>query len=193
MAMTIHPAVSGTRKRWGLESALFAAGAFLGPVTSLVAVSLVLTALDALMPLALLAGLGAALIAWAALRDLGIPVPLPYRQRQVPERFREWMPRESTAVIFGFMLGVGFLTLFTYSVQLAFLVAIPFTHSTGALIGAAVAFALGKSVVLVQALQTDAVSEVVARLAPAKKNLALLRAATAAISATTAALLIVAT
>lgn len=191
MAMTIHPAVSGTMRRWGLEAALFAAGAFVGALTSLVVLSIAVNALESLVPLTVLVGLVAAVIVWAVVHDLGVPVPLPYRRRQVPEPFRDWMPREATATIFGFTLGIGFLTLFTYSAQLAFFLLVPFANSTTVLIGGALAFALGKSIVLIQALQTKTVSDVVSRLVSKRMELVFLRGASATIAIVAAISLIV--
>lgn len=88
------------------------------------------------------------LVLLSVLRDLGVPVPLPYRSKQVPEWLRDVASPGLTAGVFGFMLGAGFLTLFTYSTHLAVILALPFLKSGAEMAAVLVAFALGKTVVL---------------------------------------------
>jgi hypothetical protein len=58
---------------------------------------------------------------WSSMRDLGAHIPVPYLHRQVPEWFRSLFPVPVTSVLFGFMLGLGFVTKFTYGVHMTLL------------------------------------------------------------------------
>jgi len=184
MGMTINPAVSGGRRRWLGHSAAFLLGAFFGGLLTLTGALAVVALADRAVPLHGLAVLGAAAIAWAALHDLGVPLPLPYRKRQVPEWLREVLPQSVVAAIFGGMLGIGFLTLFTYSTQLAVFLALPFLGSVPTMLGVVATFALGKTLVLAGVARARSLDEI-----PVYWNatgVGVLRTATAAVSLTLA-------
>jgi hypothetical protein len=142
MAMTINPAVSGGRKRWLARSGIFAGGAFIGAIVTLIAAAAVGAALGSVG----LRGLVAAPIALVVVRDLGVPVPVPYRNGQVPEWLREMLPPPTLAASYGFMLGLGFATLYTYSIHLAMVVAVGALASPAQILVCGLVFALGKSI-----------------------------------------------
>ncbi len=182
MAMTVNPAVSGTRRNWFGHSLAFLVGAFLGAVASITAVYV----LERLVALAIgdqaLALVVAGVIGLAVLADLGFPIPLPYRKQQVPEHFRDIFPPSVVASFFGFMLGVGFLTLFTYSIQLAFLLAVPLAGGPGWGLAAAAAFAAGKTVVLGAAAGIPGLGAIGPRFHTSRRRLRVLKLTTAAVS-----------
>jgi hypothetical protein len=187
MAMTINPAVSGGRQRWLIHSGAFLVGAFVGGLVSLTAVLAILTAARHALSTDWLAFGAAMIIVWAALHDLGVPLPLPYRQRQVPDWFREVFPPGIVAATFGGMLGIGFLTLFTYSTQLALLMALPFIPSLGVMLVAIAIFAFGKTIVLVSAMNVRSLEDV--KVEWDRRGIAGLRFATATVSLLLAAAL----
>lgn len=55
------------------------------------------------------------------LRDVGVPAPVPYRDRQVPEGWRRRFPIGVAVAAYGAVLGFGFATRYTTSVPLAFM------------------------------------------------------------------------
>src|SRR5579884_801823 len=126
MALTINPAVSGSRRHWFAHIVAFAIGAWLGGLLSLAVVIVIIDELRRVAGTSMVAVCVLGLISWTVAKDLGIPLWVPYRQRQVPEWLRDALPPGAIALLYGSMLGVGFLTLFTYSTQLAFLLALPF-------------------------------------------------------------------
>lgn len=180
MAMTINPAVSGGRYRWFRDVAAFFVGAAFGAAIALSAVLLVVDVAAAILPFDWLIAGAVAVIAWAALHDLGVPLPLPYRERQVPDWLRDVLPPVVVAAVFGAMLGVGFLTLFTYSTHLAVLVSLPFLDSAGAMLAAVMVFAAGKTAVLAGVAGVHSLDAIPAYWNPARVRI--LRLATAATS-----------
>lgn len=184
MGLTINPAVSGGRRRWLGHSAVFFGGAFFGGLLTLAGLLAVVGLAGHAAPVRVLSMVAAAAIAWAVLHDVGLPLPLPYRNRQVPEWLREVMPQSVVAAIFGGMLGIGFLTLFTYSTQLAVFLALPFLGSAAAMLGVVAIFAFGKTLVLAGVARARSLDEV-----PVYWNatgVLVLRVATAAVSLTLA-------
>lgn len=182
MALTINPAVSGTRKRWFIHIAAFFIGVWLGGLISLAVVIAVVGGLGSLLPRVALAACLLGVIFWAAAKDLGAPLWLPYRQRQVPEWLRDALPPGAIAVLYGVMLGVGFLTLFTYSTQLAMLVALPLVRSEAIMLGAIAAFAAGKTLVLAVATGASSSAAVGARFHWTRHRARVLRLTTAFVS-----------
>lgn len=160
MALTINPAVSGTRREWVLQSMSFFVGSVLGGLMMLllsIAVTSGLISIFDRQPVVI----GFVIVVCVAiLRDFGVPVWLPYRSRQVSQLLREQLPGAAFAAAYGFELGVGFLTLFTYSTHLAVVVAMPFLPATWEMLAAVVLFALGRSVVLLITMGAREVDEV---------------------------------
>jgi hypothetical protein len=138
------------------------------------------------------AALAAGAILWAVLHDLGVPLPLPYRQRQVPEWLRDVLPAGAVAAAYGFMLGVGFLTLFTYSAQLAAILSLPFLGSLWEVVAVASVFAAAKTLVLLAAVGATSVSEIPARFHWSRSRIVMLRLATACVSLVTAGFIVTA-
>jgi hypothetical protein len=180
MAMTINPAVSGGKQGWLRHSGALFVGVFVGGVISMAAVLAVFAAARVFLSSHGLALAAAAVIVWAALHDLGVPIPLPYRPRQVPDWFREVFPPGVVAVAFGGMLGVGFLTLFTYSTHLAILMAIPFIPSFGTMLAVIGLFAFGKTLVLAGVANVSTLEDIDVRWN--RRGIAALRVATALVS-----------
>jgi hypothetical protein len=190
MALTVNPAVSGTRRNWVFNVFGFFVGAFAGALVSLLSVLLVVVTLSSVLPRTVVVAVAVLTIAWAVFHDLGVPLPLPYRSRQVPEELRRALPTGVVATVFGFQLGIGFLTLFTYSTQLAMLLALPFLPSAGAMISAVAIFALGKAIVLGATIGTSSPDELVTRFRWGRHRMRTLRMTTAAASVLVAATLI---
>jgi hypothetical protein len=190
MALTINPAVSRGSRRWILHCAAFFAGALAGAVVSLLGMLALARLLDVFAPASWLPSLLLPLVGWAALHDLGVPVALPYRQRQVPEALRQTLPPAAVAVVFGGMLGVGFLTLFTYSAHVAMLVALPFVGSVGTMLGIVAVFALGKTLALGAAAGASSLDQVADRFVWTRARDRVLRWTTASASLALAGALI---
>ena len=86
MALTINPAVSGGHARWVLHATTFLLGALVGALVSAAAILAVTTLVQALLGPSWFAFAMVCAIVWAVAHDLGLPVPLPYRQQRVPRR-----------------------------------------------------------------------------------------------------------
>lgn len=165
MALTINPAVSRvTYQRWAFHVVLFALGVGVGAFGTYAIARLLHTAVTAISPASWLV-IALPLIGLAVLRDLGLPVPLPYpARRQVPEWLRRVLPPGVTAIAYGGMLGTGFLTRFTYSTHTAFVAILAMQSSIAAVTVAVVAFALSKSIVVASSVGGKSYSEFEHRL-----------------------------
>jgi hypothetical protein len=189
MALTINPAVSGGHKRWLSHGAAFFVGVWFGGLIALAGLLILVGVAGQVVSVRWLAVSAAATMAYAALHDLGLPLPLPYRNRQVPEWLRDVLPGGLVAAVFGAMLGVGFLTLFTYSTHLAVLLALPFLSSAWAMVAGVAVFAAGKTLVLVGVIGAESLDDVPVHWDP--RRIAVLRVATATASLLLAAALVV--
>lgn len=147
MALTVTPAVSRGRDVV-LQTLAYFAGIVFGSLVSVTLVLLIYEGLQYVWGRAWTTAMVSGAIAWALLHDLGLPLPLPYRNRQVPERLRDALPLGAVAFCFGVILGCGFLTLFTYSVHVVFLLGLPLLDSAAEILLGITLFALGKSVVI---------------------------------------------
>jgi hypothetical protein len=96
--------VSGTRPSFVVSAITYAIGVAVGGLGALVAILLTLGVLRALVRALIAAVVAAGAIAWAVARDLGVPLPVPYRQHQVPERLRDLLPLPGVAAAFGLQL-----------------------------------------------------------------------------------------
>jgi hypothetical protein len=111
MVETITPVVhGGSRSRWGRFLVLHVAGATLAAATF----GLGLGALGALLdaPWGRASAIVVALLAAAYLarEAFGLPVPVPELRRQVPDWWRTFFSFGPASFLYGFGLGVGFLT-----------------------------------------------------------------------------------
>lgn len=149
MATTINPTVSGTSyRRWLGHVGLFAMGVSIGAFLVFLASAAVLLTLAAIDPRLSVAA-AATLIAIGVSRDLGLSSWVPYRDRtQVPEWLRKTVWPGFTALAYGSHLGLGFLTRFTYSTHLAFVVVLPFLTTFGGVLLAIGTYAAGKCIVI---------------------------------------------
>ncbi|MGH3429215.1 MAG: hypothetical protein ACRDQZ_16885 [Mycobacteriales bacterium] len=152
MVLTIHPAVSGGKPRWMLDTLLYTLGTTLGALGTVTAVALAADGAraiggEALVTVVLIAGLTCCVG-----RDIGLPLPVPFRGKQVPEHARQFLPRSVMVVVFGVMLGVGFLTLFTYAVPIGVLVVASQSASAVVAVAMCATYAAGKSFPLLIAL-----------------------------------------
>lgn len=174
MALTINSAVSGTRRTFLASAITYVIGVAIGGLGALVVVLLTLGVLRAVAPALAAAVVAAVAIGWAVTRDLGVPLPVPYRQHQVPERLRDLLPLPGVAAAFGVQLGIGFLTRYTYSTQVAVLVALPFLRSGTEMVAVVSAFALGKALVLIVGSNVTSLDELSSRFrfnAPRRRTL----------------------
>lgn len=183
MALTINPAVSRTRTRFTAYAAAFFAGSLMGALATSAAVLLCVALLDAILPWTVVRTMLLVAISLAILHDLGVPVRLPYRQQQVPEWLRDAMPQSAVALVYGSMLGAGFLTLFTYSAQVAMLAALPTLPSFSVLLLVVSVFAFGKTIVLASTFGVDSVDQISQRFTVDRGMMRLLRFTTGATSA----------
>jgi hypothetical protein len=150
MGTTINPAVTRvSRRQWSLHVWIFAASVAAGALVSYVTLYFVIAVLRGVVGNAAAAGVVAGAIALVAGRDLGLPVPVPYRKAQVPDWIRRVAPPSLTALLYGVQLGTGFLTRFTSSAHFAFALALVFLGRGWQVFAAITAFALGKSIVIV--------------------------------------------
>lgn len=147
MGVTINPAVNGVSyRRWGFYTALYGIGIAAGATAVYALVATIEAGVGAVVgERNLLIGL-AVIVAAAVARDLGVPVRMPYReQTQVSQRVREQLGPSMTSIVYGAHLGVGFLTRYTYSTHLAFVLLLPLVESGVAVATLIVAFAAAKT------------------------------------------------
>jgi hypothetical protein len=154
MATTINPAVSGASyRRWSFHVVLYTIGVAVGALLSYGVVYALYSAITYSLPRWAWLAAAAPFLAVVVLRDLGAHVRVPYPERtQVPEWLRHVLPPALVALAYGGELGVGFLTRFTYSTHLAFVVALPLAGSTTTVAALALVFAAAKTIVVVTSL-----------------------------------------
>jgi hypothetical protein len=186
MALTINPAVSGSTGKFLRHASLFFLGVFGGALLALFAVLVAKELLSIVVSEETLWLLAVGIIGYAAARDLGLPLPLPYRQAQVPERFRELFPQAAVAVLFGMQLGVGVLTLFTFSPHVAMIVGVPFLETFNQMLAVLVLFSVGKTISLATSFGVSSPDEVTDRFRWSPKRMRVLRVVMAACSITVA-------
>jgi hypothetical protein len=141
MVETITPVVNGSRVRYlwsivlhtfGATVAAAAFGALLGAIGALLRAPWGEAGLAAI---GLVAGL-------YLLRDaVGVPIPIPDRHKQVPAWWRNFYSPPVAALLYGFGLGIGFLTFLTFGTFVA--VAVAAVASGDPLIGAALCAPFG--------------------------------------------------
>lgn len=180
MAQTINPAVGGIS--WRRDVIFYMTGVAAGftVVVTLLAV-LFRLGTSLLTPQVMLAVV--LVIAGTAIaRDLGIPVPLPYRRGQVPEWYRDVLPPAALATVFGFLLGTGFSTYFTFSVQTAAMVFGAYRQSGWAIGLLGLLYAAGRGLGLASAVGIRSPEQVVDRFRLSRAALAFLRLTSIAFS-----------
>ena len=165
MALTIHPAGSGTKRDWVADTATFFFGVLLGAVGSALLVMSLVGFVDILVHDRAVVVLIVTVGALAVLRETGIRVPVPYRTKQVPEWWRQALPMRLVALAYGLMLGFGFATPFTSSAHLATMMVLPFLDSPWLILAPLVLFASGKAAVLYVGQGASSYDEVRQRLA----------------------------
>lgn len=188
MALTVNPAVSGGRRKWALHTLLFGSGVFLGGLTSVLGVAILVALAAGILSESVVVGIIAAALVWAALADLGLQLPLPYLDRQVPEWFRDVLPQAAVALSFGAMLGTGFFTMFTYSAHATMLLLLAFQPTTQKIVWAIGLFALGKTLVLLVPLGTSSLGSVTELFRWTKAGTRTLKATTSGVTLVAAAL-----
>jgi hypothetical protein len=163
MALSITPAVSGAQRRWWRDLSLYWSGTVLGGLASLglAAAAVALgTAVAGRTPTLISA---CALAGLALLREAGLAVPLPYRRRQVPSTWRDELPSAEMSFLYGLSLGTGFLTLFTSSTHLTFVVLAPFAPWP-VVIAAVLLYGVGKALVVLVGTGTTTHEQVLRRV-----------------------------
>lgn len=145
MAMTIGPAVCPARRlRLGAQ-AMFFVGTFLGAlVTYGLLRGLFITELHEGRIVLLVAILVVGVC--GSLRDLGKRAPVPYVNKQVPEWLRGIVPLPVTSVIYGFLLGLGFVTKFTYGAHLTLVLVLATTEPPRAAFAGLLLYAIARTV-----------------------------------------------
>lgn len=160
MVETISPVVHGGRNRsYWMAMGLHA----LGATASAALLGAVLGALGSLLgapygetSLYLLAALA---IVYLLREALGIPIPIPSLRKQVPAWWRTFYSRNTTALLYGLGLGVGYFTYLAYGTFIV--VSIALVLSGDVLGGALVAgcFGLARSVAIAVAGPVERVEE----------------------------------
>lgn len=160
MVLTINPAVSGTsQRRFAIHVLLFAIGAVVGAfLTASLAFAVVHEAMDVL-PARVVVAIVLAPLALVLLRDLGLPVRVPYPSAQVPEWLRHTVPPGVFAPTYGAMLGTGFLTRYTTSAHMSMLVGTAFLPDLRGVLLVALVLAVGKTIAFVPAPKRAGVGE----------------------------------
>src|SRR5918992_1412735 len=160
MVETISPVVHGGRNRtyWmamslhtlgaTLSAALIGAG--LGALGSLVGAPYGETGLYVLAAVALV---------YVLREAVGLPIPIPSLRKQVPSWWRTFYSRNTTALLYGLGLGVGYFTYLSYGTFVV--VSIAVVMSGDALTGALVAgcFGLARSVAVALAGPIERIEE----------------------------------
>jgi hypothetical protein len=190
MALTIAPAVSGTRQRFLTETLIFYLGVVVGGMVSFLGAFVILGAVQAFggRQAAEIVACGAVL--WTAAKDLGLPLWVPYRNGQVPESLRDLLPRQATAAVFGFLLGVGFATYFTYSAHAAMLLGLPFLTNGWIVALSLLLLALGKTTPVLASIGGRDTDEIGAHFRWSRYRLRAMRVGTAASAVTVAGLIV---
>lgn len=187
MVETINPAVCGTRKRYVTSLATYFVGVT-GGAGAVVILAVSLLAVAGGVPwVALVATVCA--IGMVVARDVGVAVPVPYRRRQVPEWLRGVVPLPVTAMVFGFELGIGFLTHFTTSAHLTVMALAGWTALSSPRAAAliVVAYAVGKTLPLALTPRSLTQEEIEEVIEWNPRAIRLMRMGTAATSAIVAA------
>lgn len=158
MATTISPAVSRVADRqWISYVGAHGFGVMVGASLAFVVLASFAAGTEAMGGLFLWALIGASVVLLAVMRDVGLNVPVPYRNVQVPQVLRYLLPHSSLFAVYGVQLGLGFLTRYTYSTHTAVMVALPLVVASPLLVlGSIFALAVGKSLVLLAAVGTSA-------------------------------------
>jgi hypothetical protein len=123
MALTIGPAVSRSRQRH-MTRVTFLLAIFAGAIMSYGVLGLIENGLGHLAPTAPRAFV-ILVVGVAVVRDLGLRVPVPYVDLQVAEWLRGTLSPLGVAASYGWLLGLGFATKFTYSLHTALFFALP--------------------------------------------------------------------
>lgn len=176
MAFTISPTVSRTLAEWFRSVLAFALGVFAGSLCTYVLARGIVAVLiqgSRVTVLVLLAGVAALGIA----RDAGLAVPVPYRRAQVPATWRNVLPLEATALAYGWMLGTGFLTLYTYAAHLALVVGLTVLISTPTALAAMAIYAGARTVGLLAGTSAERVDQLPQRFTAASSHMLALRGA----------------
>lgn len=152
MVETIAPVVhEGKRSRYCTTVLLFAVGATVSAaLVGLVAGTLGMV-LGAPWGTGSWIAVAVAAVIYALREAFDLPVPVPDRHRQVPQWWRSFYSPPVTAVLYGFGLGIGYLTYLSYGTY--FVVTIAAFVQGDPLIGAAVCapFGLGRALSVVLA------------------------------------------
>jgi hypothetical protein len=152
MVETITPVVHGDRRsRYFISLALHALGATLAAaLVGTVAGTLGMIA-GAPWGTGSLVAVAVAALVYSLREVLGLPIPVPDRHRQVPLWWRSFYSPPVTAVLYGFGLGIGYLTYLSFGTY--FVVTIAAFASGSPLIGAALCapFGLARAVSVVLA------------------------------------------
>jgi hypothetical protein len=171
MVETISPVVHGGRNRtyWMamslhtlgaiLSAALLGAG--LGALGSLMGAPFGETGLYVLAAIALL---------YLLREAFGLPIPVPSLRKQVPAWWRTFYSRNTTALLYGLGLGVGYFTYLSYGTFVVVSIAVVVSGDplTGALVGGC--FGLARSAAVALAGPVERVEELSTSSIPPSAN-----------------------
>jgi hypothetical protein len=143
MVHTINPAGCGIGG-WLVGTGMFS----LATLLSTCMVLFVSVWIASALPLRGIVISGCCLLGLCLARDLGAPVPVPYRSQQVPEGWRSRYAISVSSAAYGFQLGTGFATPFSSAAHMAMVVGVAATRSPGIALAAAGLFTLPKSLSL---------------------------------------------
>lgn len=191
MALTLGPAVSRPTDRV-VSRVTYGIGMFAGAIMAYAVIALAETALAQINKAAVVLAV-VLFVASAILRDLGVGTPVPYTNLQVAEWLRDLLPLWGVGLAFGWLLGLGFVTKFTYSAHTALLLTMPLVLSVQAAVAVLAVWVSGRVIVTFVGNAHDDPSDLCRHFQTMRSRLFALRWSSALGSTLTIGLLLVAT
>jgi hypothetical protein len=182
MAKTIHPAVSEGSAHFRRIVLSYAVGIWLGSLSSLAACAyagFVLKSEIGRTPVLACAALACSV---GILRDFHLPIPTPYRRAQVPVYYRDMLPPSAVGLVFGYLLGLGFATLYVNGAHLALSAAVFAAPPSASIVVAATALTVGRLFVLPVSTALSAPSRLHEIMTPSFRTFRALRVGAVALS-----------
>ncbi len=173
MALTFGPAVSRTRQAHVIR-AIHGLSMLVGAVMTYAILALAVKALSGIDRWVAVS-MVVSLAVLALLRDLGIPSPVPYVNLQVAEWLRDVLPTWGVAAAFGWLLGLGFATKFTYGVHTILVAAVALLLAPGPAVGVLAVWVGARLLVTFIGSEAEGLAGMCARFAAMRTQLYLLR------------------
>jgi hypothetical protein len=160
MALSINPAVSGvSQRKFALHILYFWIGLSTGALVTGSAAYLAVSTVRHVLPTPAVAVVCFLPLVLVVLHDAGLPTPVPYPDAQVPEWLRRIVPPGVFSPAYGAMLGMGFLTRYTFSAHFAMIFGVAFLSGLRGVLLVSLAFATGKIIVFLPAPKKASISE----------------------------------